>query len=209
MNGLIFFLPINTRPNHYPPIKIPGSYWHTGVIYAGKVYECFNYEKYSVSNLEERKPELDRQKARYVPFRVFPSKLDEVKSGTSCENFVLRAIGISRLIGPNKGELYPQDAYNIISSGISRISFPINEYIAVQKRLNNHQTIFSTRMDKDFKTFKKKRYFLTPWDELLYVKSVKIYDNIEAHPFYDELTKEQRDTISEYEKFKVVELIRT
>ena len=111
----IFFLPISTRPDGYlklnPELK---QYWHTGIIYKGKVYECFNNYQYAISDLSIRKKELEEQEAIYITKEIDLNKLkSEIKSGTSCGTYVARCLGIDNSKGYEK-TMYPLDVYNKI-----------------------------------------------------------------------------------------------
>jgi len=111
----IFFLPISTRPNGYlklnPELK---QYWHTGIIYKGKVYECFNNNQYAITDLSKRKKELEEQEAIYITKEIDLNKLkSEIKSGTSCGTYVARCLGIDDSKGYEK-TMYPLDVYNKI-----------------------------------------------------------------------------------------------
>jgi len=111
----IFFLPISTRPDGYlklnPELK---QYWHTGIIYKGKVYECFNNNQYAITDLSKRKKELEEQEAVYITKEIDLNKLkSEIKSGTSCGTYVARCLGIDNSKGYEK-TMYPLDVYNKI-----------------------------------------------------------------------------------------------
>jgi hypothetical protein len=111
----IFFLPISTRPDGYlklnPELK---QYWHTGIIYKGKVYECFNNNQYAISDLSIRKKELEEQEAIYITKEIDLNKLkSEIKSGTSSGTYVARCLGIDDSKGYKK-TMYPLDVYNKI-----------------------------------------------------------------------------------------------
>jgi len=107
----IFFVPFN--PKSFEKHIVKGDLQHTGVIYNGTVYETFNHGKFNVESESTRKPELEKQNAIFFQYPIIPNKLSEVNSGTSCEQFVLRVMGKSNLIGPNKGSLYPQDVHDL------------------------------------------------------------------------------------------------
>ena len=112
----IFFLPIETRPKEFPPLlKMVGKFWHTGIIYNGKVYECFNFSKNSISDFnDEFKNKLENQKAVFVDTKINLEKLNsEINSGTDCSEYVARVVGLSKNIGPVK-VFWPEEVYNYI-----------------------------------------------------------------------------------------------
>lgn len=114
-NAIVFFLPLSTRGNLNPldPNKFK-RFWHTGIIYNGKVYETFSNLRYALGN-QKRIDELKELNAIFIESHIIVSKLNsELKSGTSCDEFVLRVLGLSDKVGDNKGELYPDDVYDLL-----------------------------------------------------------------------------------------------
>lgn len=104
-----------------PKVKddfIMGDYRHMGIIYNGKVYEAFRDGTYSIGNEKRNLPILTKkEKATFLQTEIIPEKLEqEIKSETSCEQFVLRVMGMSMLKGKDRSNLYPQDIYNIIKN---------------------------------------------------------------------------------------------
>ncbi len=119
-DGLVFFLPLETRPKNIFSLSHPNikKYWHTGIIYHGSVYETFDYGKFAISKIIDRGLELLEQKAVFV---LVPSideeKLqNELKSGTSCDEYVLRCTNMSDKKGTDKGDKYPDDVYKLLVS---------------------------------------------------------------------------------------------
>ena len=109
--GTVFFLP-KTKDK----IMI-GNYWHTGIIYNGNVYETFNHGHNAITSSAKRLPELKKENAVFLDTKIYPEKLErEIKSGTSCEQFVLRVIGMSVLKGDDKGHLQPGEVYTMIKN---------------------------------------------------------------------------------------------
>ena len=115
--AVAFFLPLETRPKEFAPLSNIKNFWHTGIIFEGRVYECFNSGKHRISEESERMPEFTKQKAKFVKTLIDSDKLkSELTSGTSCDEFVLRATGHSNLTGDNKGTRYPEDVKKILES---------------------------------------------------------------------------------------------
>lgn len=118
--SLVFLLPVNTRPNDLPQFTHPRiqDFWHTGIIYNETVYETFNYGKKSIKPITERWKDLKTQKALF--FNVNPilknMLTSEITSGTSCNEYVLRSLGLSDRTGDDKGKKFPDDIYKILSS---------------------------------------------------------------------------------------------
>jgi len=112
----IFFLPIETRPKEFPPLlKMIGKFWHTGIIYNNKVYECFNFGRNSISDFdEETKNKLENQKAVFVNSKINLEKLNlEINSGTDCSEYVARVVELSKTIGSIKN-FWPEEVYKKI-----------------------------------------------------------------------------------------------
>lgn len=119
MNAQAFFLPLETRPKNFPPLeKMVGKFWHAGIIYDGKVYECFNHGKNSISDFEEKKKqELISQNAVFVDIKSFDANKinSEINSGTDCSEYVARVVGMSQNVGAKK-EFWPEEVYDFILS---------------------------------------------------------------------------------------------
>lgn len=119
MKDQIFFLPIETRPKDFPPLKeMVGKFWHTGIIHNGKVYECFNFGRNSVSDFdEEQKQKLRKQKAIIVDVNIVDvDKIySEIESGTSCSEYVARVVWMSSNTGVKK-EYWPEQVYNFLTN---------------------------------------------------------------------------------------------
>lgn len=123
MNGeqivTLFFLPLEDRPKHFSPLKnFKGKFWHTGIIKNNEeIYECFNFGMWSISSIAKLKKD-EFKNAVYIKARIKSEKLlSELKSGTDCAEYVARCTGISKLKGNNKGELYPEDVFNLLKEG--------------------------------------------------------------------------------------------
>ena len=117
MTSKIFFLPVEERPKKYPPlINFKGRFWHTGIILDDKVYECFNYGKNSISNLDKLK-NVEFSKAIYLNnVNVDENKIkSEINSGTDCAEYVARCTRLSKLEGKDKGNLYPEDIFKLLN----------------------------------------------------------------------------------------------
>lgn len=102
-----------------------GNFWHTGIIYEGKAYECFNYGRSAISDCgKERMDALHAMQAVIVDADIDERKLlSEINSGTSCSEFVARVIGLSRDEGEAK-EYWPQDVHDYL---MRRVSFALDK----------------------------------------------------------------------------------
>ena len=55
--------------------------------------------------------------------KIDPNKLkSELKSGTSCDEFVLRVTGKSKTKGDDKGKHTPEDVYNILQGKMKSLT---------------------------------------------------------------------------------------
>jgi len=111
----IFFLPLSDRPKKFPLLKfIKGKFWHTGIIYKDKVYETFNHNKWKISDLS-RLNDPEFKNAIYLDYSINTKKLvSELKSRTDCAEYVARVSELSNRNGSNKGNLWPEDVYNLM-----------------------------------------------------------------------------------------------
>jgi hypothetical protein len=116
MKDQAFFLPIETRPKQFPPLKkMVGKFWHAGIIHNGKIYECFDQGRNSIKDFDEaKKEELEKMKAIFVDIIADKNKIDsEIGSGTDCSEYVARVVGLSSNTGPKK-EYWPEEVYEYI-----------------------------------------------------------------------------------------------
>jgi hypothetical protein len=117
-NADVFFIDIEHRPKEFPKLEDSNfkKFWHTGIIYKEKVYECFNHGKYSVKPVVERFTNNDYINLTIIKnVKIDNSKLvKEIRSEIDCAEYVARVIGNSSLTGTNKGEKFPDDIYNLL-----------------------------------------------------------------------------------------------
>jgi hypothetical protein len=111
--GTIFFL-----PKKKGQIMV-GKYCHCGIIYKNKLYEtieegCGHYG-HCVEKEDIFSPQFKKQKAVFLATKIYPEKIEqEINSGTSPSQFVLRVMGMSNLKGKETGSLQPSDVYKMI-----------------------------------------------------------------------------------------------
>ena len=90
------------------------------------------------------------------------------------------------------------------------IDFPKEELLSYQERLNNNLNIYTTRVSSEVNKYIVNNIYDSPFD-LLKVVSLKHYDNLNEHPFIEELSKKQIKEINKYIKdngFDLIELIK-
>ena len=80
------------------------------------------------------------------------------------------------------------------------ISFPKDEI----EKLKKQKTFITTRVSDDYDKYHRGDVVITPWKvKYRIVKRVNI-DNIKKHPYYNELTEEQKKFLSKYNKICVL-----
>jgi hypothetical protein len=78
------------------------------------------------------------------------------------------------------------------------MSFPENEYYSIKERLDSGKVCYTTRVAKEFGKYEVGETYITPFERRIRIESIKKYEKISEHPFYDELTTEQRNEIYQY-----------
>ncbi len=70
---------------------------------------------YGVFQELKKKSKDEFKNAVYLKAKINYEKLiSELKSGTDCAEYVARCTGLSNLVGENKGELWPEDVFNLL-----------------------------------------------------------------------------------------------
>lgn len=123
--GVIYFLPTEFRPITLPPLPIilkDSKYWHTGIAYNNKCYECFNFGRYRISQLKKRYKEFPIGHVDFINYYIDLHKLQsEINSGTSCSEYVAKVTGLSNRTGYNKGIYFPDDIFRILKEKYDKI----------------------------------------------------------------------------------------
>jgi len=86
------------------------------------------------------------------------------------------------------------------------MSFPKHEHKSLSSRLRKDQPIYTTRVSAERNKYKVGMIVNSPIGKLK-IKSIKQLDNIKEHPFYDELSEEDRNTISR-KKMDLIKLVK-
>ena len=113
-NGYIFFIPLQNEEDRAPYLK--GDIQHTGIYIGNTFYECFNYENTIIQDANKRIKRFSELYPIYIPIKNIDTYkiYDNIFSGTCCDEFVARVIGISNEKGINKGEYFPEDIYKLL-----------------------------------------------------------------------------------------------
>ncbi|MFW6015360.1 MAG: hypothetical protein ACOCRK_02920 [bacterium] len=88
------------------------------------------------------------------------------------------------------------------------ISFPKEEHESLVNRLNKNKPIYTTRVSTEMGKYKACKKYISPWGDKLKVIKIDRYNNIENHPFYNELSQDQIKLISNYDSFELIKLIK-
>lgn len=86
------------------------------------------------------------------------------------------------------------------------IDFPKSEYVAYQERLFNGEMIYTTRVSSEVGKYEINKIYDSYFGKLKVVY-FEHFDDINKHPFYNELTKEQLKEINFYIKENGYDLI--
>lgn len=90
------------------------------------------------------------------------------------------------------------------------IDFPEEELLSYQERLNNNLNIYTTRVSKEVNKYIVNNIYDSPFG-LLKVVSIRHYNNLNEHPFIEELSQKQIKEINKYindNGFDLIELIK-
>lgn len=86
------------------------------------------------------------------------------------------------------------------------IDFPSNEYESYSKRISDGKEIYTTRVSNEVGKYEENKIYDSPFGKLK-VTFFKHFDNLDEHPFYNELTENQLREINLYIKEKGYDLI--
>ncbi|MDE6292786.1 MAG: hypothetical protein K2L98_03810 [Bacilli bacterium] len=79
------------------------------------------------------------------------------------------------------------------------ISFPVDELKDLKKRLDDKKEIYTTRVSSEVGKYKLNEEYDSPLGKLKVI-SLEHFENIDDHPFIDELNEKQKNEINEYIK---------
>lgn len=78
------------------------------------------------------------------------------------------------------------------------ISFPEYEYESVQSYLDRLGYCYTTRVYKEVGKYKVGELYVAPWGDVLKIDEVTKYWKVSDRPFYDEMSDDEKQEISEY-----------
>jgi hypothetical protein len=102
--------------------------------------------------------------------------------------------------------LKPYTRFIIFDKEYPKISFPEDEISNYIDTLDKKFAI-STRISNEQDKYKADKIYMTNWLDLIKILSVRTYDDIKDHPYYDHLSKDQINQISS-KKFDVIKFIK-
>ena len=88
------------------------------------------------------------------------------------------------------------------TANAKKIDFPTDEIDSLKDRLS----LVTTRVSDDFSKFELGDTVIAPWGKTYRVTSRIEIDDINDHPYYDELTQDQIEFLSDYDKIAVLRL---
>lgn len=86
------------------------------------------------------------------------------------------------------------------------IEFPECEYDAYQQRLDENKVIYTTRVSNEVGRYEVNKIYDSYFGKLKVI-SLEHFDDIDEHPFYQELNKDQIDEINCYIKENGYDLV--
>lgn len=89
-----------------------------------------------------------------------------------------------------------------VVANAKKIDFPADEIDNLKDRLS----LVTTRVSDDFCKFELGDNVIAPWGKTYRVTSRIEIDDINDHPYYDELTQDQVEFLSDYDKIAVLQL---
>ena len=92
-----------------------------------------------------------------------------------------------------------------------QISFPKTEWESIKKQLKRTGYVYTTRVSNEYMKYDLGKIYKTPWGESLEVVEAKeligfFSKPVFAHPFLSELSKEQINLLSKYDRLDIVKL---
>ncbi|HAU29147.1 MAG TPA: hypothetical protein DCW68_03440 [Rhodospirillaceae bacterium] len=94
----------------------------------------------------------------------------------------------------------------MIKQAMKRIDFPVCEWQDLKKRLSQDLPIYTTRIDREFGKYHPGEVLASELGVLI-VENVVQIDSLDQHPFLEELTQEQCQTLRGY-KMDLVKLLK-
>ena len=85
---------------------------------------------------------------------------------------------------------------------IKKIDFPVEEIA----QLKNNNQLVTTRVSQEYNRYHIGEILESPWKQLYIVANTQKIKNIQDHPYYTELTKEQIQLIAKYKRINVITL---
>jgi hypothetical protein len=88
---------------------------------------------------------------------------------------------------------------------IKEIAFPAEEIDTLKKQ----NRIVTTRVSSDYNKFFVDDLVKTPWGDIFRVPKREEISDVKDHPYFNELTEDQKKFLSKYNKIAVLTLMKT
>jgi hypothetical protein len=85
------------------------------------------------------------------------------------------------------------------------MQFPLEEYESIQARFDSGLDVFTTRVDEEFGKWELGEVVNSPFG-CLEIDAILAFHGVANHPFISELTPDQVQSLSKYEKFDLLKL---
>lgn len=99
-----------------------------------------------------------------------------------CREWMPRLLHTVEMLYGNQGDL---------------ITFPEEEIPQIRKQLDEYRQVITTRVLKEYDKYIEGQRLRSPWGEMLFVAKIERYTNLNDHPFFNELTEEQKEIIGD------------
>jgi hypothetical protein len=86
------------------------------------------------------------------------------------------------------------------------IDFPIDEHDDLLRRIKSNKNIYTTRVSEECGKYKLGDAYGSNLGCDLKVVNIEIFNDLEEHPFLDELTEKQIDELENFDRFELIEL---
>jgi hypothetical protein len=86
------------------------------------------------------------------------------------------------------------------------IDFPIDEHDDLLRRIKSNKNIYTTRVSEECGKYKLGDTYGSNLGFDLKVINIELFNDLEEHPFLDELTEKQIDELDNFDRFELIEL---
>lgn len=88
-----------------------------------------------------------------------------------------------------------------------KIDFPQEEHEPLMQQFDHFGFAYTTRVSEEVGKYEVGNILETPWGRRVRVSEIQEHSGIDSHPFLEQLTDKQRESISAYDgKYEVIKL---